>query len=78
MTTTDLEKGQAIQDSISDLKSALSQINSAKIFNTDDGMSPCRRTADPFLSELNMEIRAVAVKKINDKIGQLSDQFEKL
>lgn len=79
MTQESMDKGLEIQDEISQLKGALSQLTNVKLFDIDAGCSGFgRRRADPFLAEVQTEFKNKATNKIVAKIRQLEKEFKAL
>lgn len=80
MTKESLENGQEIQRSISCLKNAIGEVAKVQLFRIDE--SGCtayyRSVSDPFLAELQTDIKTLATKRINKKISELEKTFKKL
>lgn len=76
MTKNQLEKGQQIQEDLAMLKTALSEVNRVRFFTTDEGC--CRRSGDPFLSELHTKVQSLVVNEVNAKIAELQKEFDSM
>lgn len=79
MTEQQLEKGQEIRRDISTLQSSLADISRSKIFSIDS--SSCTFTgkmADPFLAQLETDVKSMATSKIVSEIQKLEDEFANL
>lgn len=73
-----MEHGQQIQYDLSDLKRALSQISRANIFTIDTSPGCSGRYGDPFLAELETELKTRGTDKINQRIAALEKEFKSL
>ena len=79
MTEQQLEKGQEIRRDISTLQSSLADISRAKIFSVDS--SSCTfagKRADPFLAQLETDVKSMATSRIVSEIQKLEDEFANL
>lgn len=78
MTEHSLERGREIQNEISTLKAALSDIDRSCFFKIESSVGCCTRQGDPFLSVLQSSLKTQAVEAIASKIEALQNEFEKL
>lgn len=80
MTEQSLQRGRDIQNDISALKNALGEVAKVSLFRIDE--SGCgtlyRSQADPFLAELQTDLRTMATKKITKQIALLEKEFKLL
>lgn len=80
MTEESLQRGRDILTDISALKNALGEIAKISLFRIDEVScgSSYRSQADPFLAELQTDLRTMATKKITKQIASLEKEFKSL
>jgi hypothetical protein len=80
MTEITLQKGREIQGDIAALKNALSDVAKVQLFRIDESgcSASFRSQADPFLAELQTDLRTLATKRINKHIAALEKEFKSL
>lgn len=80
MTEQSLQRGRDIQVDIASLKNALSDVAKVQLFRIEDmNCSPSFRSqADPFLAELQTDLRTLVTKRINKQISILEKEFKSL
>lgn len=75
MTKQALERGNDIQMEIRELKNALSVLNKDNFFKIEYSRCGINSGADPFLSQLHIELKSVGVDKITKEIDKLEEEF---
>lgn len=77
MDKSQLQRGQDILSEISELKSALTQLNADNFFKIT-GPSCMRDESHPFLVVLNLQMKEVGVTSIHNRIFDLEKEFKSL
>lgn len=78
MTIATLERAKEIRMEIDDLRKSLSQITRGKLFDLETGSGCYTRQADPFLAQVENDIKTYANSAILKKIESLESEFTSL
>jgi hypothetical protein len=77
MDKSQLQRGQDILSEISELKSALTQLNADNFFKIT-APSCMREESNPFLVVFNLQMKEVGVTSIHNRISDLEKEFKSL